>query len=321
MSFRDAKSVWMNGEVVPWTKANIHVSSHTLHYGSGVFEGVRCYATDEGPAVFRLEDHINRLFASAHAYGIDIPYSRGELGAAVCQTIAANELESCYARPIVFFGSATLSLNPRSCPVEAAVLAWPWNDMLGAHAAERGVRISVSSWRKFGQEMMPTTAKACGQYVNSILAVREAAGRGYDEALLLNSDGAIAEGAGENLFLVRDGVVHTNDERHCILMGITRDSIITIARDLGYGVATSALTVDDLMTADEAFFSGTAAEVAPIREVDGVPVGKAFPGPVTRAVQRAFFDATRARAPRYRRWLHFVDECTFAGAATAVPCI
>ena len=321
MSFDEVSFVWMNGEVVPWRKANIHVSSHALHYGSGVFEGIRCYATPEGPAVFRGEEHVNRLFASAEVYGIEVPYSRGEVGAAICQTIAANDFRGCYVRPIVFFGSSTLGLNPRACPVEVAVLAWPWNDMLGEHAVESGVRVTVSPWRKFHGRMMPTTAKACGQYLNSILAVRDAAGRGFDEALLLNGDGAIAEGAGENLFVVRGGALYTNDERHSILMGITRDSVIAIARELGFPVVMGEMSLDDLESADEAFFSGTAAEITPVCEVDGAAIGSGRPGMVTRAIQKVFFEATRGAVRRYRQWLHFVDECTFAGAASAVPCI
>jgi len=321
MSFDEVKTVWMGGELVSWSKANVHVSAHALHYGSGVFEGIRCYATPEGPAVFRLEDHVDRLFASARVHGIDIPFTRGELGAAVCQTIEANHFSSCYVRPIVFFGSATLSLNPRSCPVETAVIAFPWPAMLGDDALERGVRVTVSPWRKFSSAMMPTTAKACGQYVNSILATRDAADRGYDEALLLDAGGGVAEGSGENLFVVLDGVVQTNDDRHSILMGITRDAIIEIARDLGYPVETRALTVEDLLVADEAFFTGTAAEVTPIAEVDGVKIGKGRPGEITREIQRAFFKATSSESKRYRKWLHFVDECTFAGAYSAMPCI
>ena len=321
MSFDEVKFVWLGGELVPWEKANIHVSSHGLHYGSGVFEGIRCYATDRGPAVFRLDDHINRLFESARAYDMTIPYSRREVAAAVCQTIEANEFDSCYVRPIAFFGSKTLSLNPRLCPVDVAVLAFPWPAMLGEEAHEQGVRITVSSWRKFSSEMMPTTAKACGQYVNSILAVRDAMDRGYDEALLLDADGRLAEGSGENLFVVRDGVVATNDDRHPILMGITRDSVIHIARDLGYAVETRALTTDDLVAADEAFFSGTAAEVTPIREVDGVAIGNGARGPVTTRIQAVFNNAAGGRAINYRQWLHFVDDCTFAGAYSAMPCI
>jgi branched-chain amino acid aminotransferase len=321
MQFDEVKTVWKDGELLPWAAANVHVSSHALHYGSGVFEGIRCYATDRGPAVFRLEEHVNRLFASAFAHGIEIPYTPNELGAAVCQTIAANEFESCYVRPIVFFGSATLSLNPRSCPVEVAVLAWPWPAMHGEHAFQRGIRTTVSPWRKFSAQMMPTTAKACGQYVNSVLAVRDAMSRGYDEALLLDAQGGIAEGAGENLFVVRDGVVATNDERHPILMGITRDAVIHIARDLGFQVETRPLTVDEVLTADEAFFTGTAAEVTAIAEIDDTTIGNGRPGKVTREIQQAFAKATQGRAYRDRRWLHFVDDCTFAGAYSALPCI
>ncbi|MGZ5492268.1 MAG: branched-chain-amino-acid transaminase, partial [Thermoanaerobaculia bacterium] len=221
----------------------------------------------------------------------------------------------------VFFGSGTLSLNPRSCPVEAAVIAFPWPAMLGEGALDRGVRITVSPWRKFSAAMMPTTAKACGQYVNSILAARDAADRGYDEALLLDAAGGVAEGSGENLFVVLDGVVQTNDDRHSILMGITRDAVLEMARDLGYPVETRALTLEDVLVADEAFFTGTAAEVTPIAEVDGVKIGKGRPGEITREIQRAFFKATSGESKRYRKWLHLVDECTFAGAYSAVPCI
>lgn len=321
MSFADVNTVWMNGELLPWSSANVHVSAHALHYGSGVFEGIRCYATPDGHAVFRLGDHIERLFASAHAHGINIPFTRGELGAAVCQTIEANRFTSCYVRPIVFFGSSSLSLHPRSCPVEAAVIAFPWPAMLGENALDRGVRITVSPWRKFSAVMMPTTAKACGQYVNSVLAVRDAEGRGFDEALLLDAGGGVAEGSGENLFVVHDGVVQTNDQRHSILMGITRDAVLEIAHDLGYPVETRELTLEDLRAPDEAFFTGTAAEVTPIAEIDGERIGSGRPGQITREIQRAFFKATSAQSPRYRKWLHFVDDCTFAGAYSAMPCI
>lgn len=321
MSFDEVKFVWMDGEVVPWWRANVHVSAHALHYGSGVFEGIRCYETADGPAVFRLDDHVERLYESARIHRIDIPYTRGELGAAVCQAIEANGFASCYVRPIVFFGSASLSLNPQSCPVHAAVIAFPWPAMLGDHTFERGARITVSPWRKFSAAMIPTNAKASGQYVNSILATREASRRGFDEALLLDAAGGVAEGAGENLFVVLDGVVLTNDDRNSILMGITRDSVIAIARDLGYRVEMRPLTVDDLLAADEAFFTGTAAEVTPVTEVDGTTVGDGSPGEITRAIRRLYAHAATGLATRYRGWLHFVDDCTFAGATSAVPCI
>jgi branched-chain amino acid aminotransferase len=321
MSFDEVKFLWMDGELVPWWKANVHVSSHALHYGSGVFEGIRCYETDSGPALFRVDEHLDRLFASARQHGIKIPFKRSEIGAAVCQTIEANAFANCYVRPIVFFGSATLSLNPRPCPVHTAVMAFPWPAMLGEHAFDRGARITISPWRKFDSAMMPTAAKACGQYVNSILATRDAVDRGFDEALLLDADGGVAEGAGENLFVVLDGVVQTNDHRHSILMGITRDSVMQIARDLGYPVETRPLSVEDLIVADEAFFTGTAAEVTPIAEVDGTEIGKGRPGEITRQIQRAYWNTVTGRSTRYRRWLHFVADCTFAGAYSAVPCI
>ena len=321
MTFDQVKWVWMNGEIVPWSKANIHVSTHTLHYGTGIFEGVRCYDTARGPAVFRLDEHLDRLFASAELHGVKMPYLRNELGAAVCQVIDANRFMSCYIRPIVFFGSGALSLDPRRCPVEVAILAWPWAPLLGEDGLEQGVRVTVSPWRKFHPQMMPTTAKATGQYINSVLAVRDATDRGYDEALLLNAEGGVAEGAGENLFIVRDGKIRTNDARHSVLMGITRDSVMVMARDLGYEVEEDALRLDELGHADEAFFTGTAAEVTPIREVDGMPIGRGQPGEVTRSVQRAFFSAVKGESPRYGKWLHFVDECWLTGAYSALPCI
>src|SRR5882724_2850935 len=282
MSFEQSKWVWMNGELVQWANATVHVSVHGLHYGSGVFEGLRCYETVDGPAVFRLEAHLERLFASAQVYGIEIAYSLDELAAAVRSLIERNEFRSCYIRPICFYGSDGLGLHPRNCPVEVVILAWPWAPYLGSEGLENGVRVTVSPWLKFHSQMLPTTAKACGQYLNSILAVRDAVARGFDEALLLDTDGHIAEGSGENLFLVRDGRLVTNDERHSILLGITREVVMQIARDLGYRVETRALRLDDLLNADEAFFTGTAAEVTPIREVDGVPINDGRRGPVTR---------------------------------------
>src|SRR5215208_6145646 len=242
MTFDSAKWVWMNGGCVRWDEATVHVSAHALHYGSGVFEGVRCYETDEGPAVFRLDAHLERLYYSASVYRMEIPYTRDELEEAVCEVVGRNEFRSCYVRPICFYGSRSLGVHPRDCPVEVSVMAWPWADYLGEQGQEEGVRVTVSPWLKFDSRMMPTTAKACGQYLNSILAARDAASRGFAEALLLDSEGRIAEGSGENLFVVKDGRLHTNDERHPILLGITRDAVIQIARGLGLEVETRALT-------------------------------------------------------------------------------
>jgi len=312
MTFDQTRWVWRNGEIIPWRDANTHVSAHALHYGSGVFEGMRCYETADGPAIFCLEAHLERLYNSASVYGIEIPYTSAELTAAICDCIQRNEFSSCYVRPLCYYGSSTLGLHPAKCPVEVVILTWPWAAYLGAESLERGVRVTISPWRKFHSQMMPTTAKACGQYVNSILAVRDAVGRGFDEALLLDTDGHLAEGSGENLFIVRDRKLLTNDERHSILLGITRQVVMQIAAELGYRVETRALRPDDLLGADEAFFTGTAAEVTPICEVDGVPVKTGRRGPVTRRIQETFFAVTAGRDSRYKHWLHPVGQCVMS---------
>ena len=298
----------MNGDLIPWANATMHVSAHALHYGSGVFEGLRCYETADGPAVFRMEAHLDRLFASAQVYGIEIPYALDELAEAIRRLVDRNEFTSCYVRPICFYGSDGLGLHPRNCPVEVVILAWPWGSYLGSEGIENGIRATVSPWLKFHSQMMPTTAKACGQYLNSILAVRDAVARGFDEALLLDAYGYVAEGSGENLFIVLDGKLFTNEERHSILMGVTRDAVIEIARDLGYPVETRAIRLDDLLKADEAFLTGTAAELTPIREVDGTIIGEGTRGPITERIQETFFAATQGRESRYRHWLQAVKE-------------
>lgn len=308
MAFDETQWVWMNGSMIRWQDANLHVSSHSLHYGSGVFEGIRCYETADGPAIFRLGPHLDRFYASAAAYGMTIPYGPEQLEEGICDTIRGNGFRSCYIRPICYHGSASLSVHPGNCPVELVILTWPWAAYLGTEGLQSGVRLTVSSWRKFRSHMMPTTAKACGQYVNSVLAVREAVARGYDEALLLDADGSIAEGSGENLFIIRDGGLITNDEQSSILLGVTRDAVMQLARDLGYPVEVGTLRLDDLLSSDEAFLTGTAAEVTPIREVDGATIGSGSPGPVTRRLQEAFFAATSGRDSRYNSWLRFVSE-------------
>jgi branched-chain amino acid aminotransferase len=308
MTFSESKWVWMDGHVIPWQNATTHVSAHALHYGSGVFEGMRCYETSDGPAVFRLDAHLERLYASAEIHGITIPFTREELADGVDEIVSLNNFRSCYVRPICYLGSGSLGVHPGNNPVEVVILAWPWAPYLGAEGLKQGVRVTVSPWRKFESRMMPTIAKACGQYLNSMLAVRDAVNRGFAEALLLDSEGHLAEGSGENLFIVRDGKLLTNDERHSILLGITRDAVLTIARDLGYQIEVRALELEDLLLADEAFFTGTAAEVTPIREVDGTAIGKRTPGLVTEEIQRVFFDATSGRDQRYRGWLHRIDS-------------
>jgi len=308
MGFEKSEWVWMNGEIKRWADATVHVSAHALHYGSGVFEGMRCYETANGPAVFQMGPHLHRLYASAAVYGIDVPYGSAELEEAIRAVIVRNGFADCYVRPICFYGSSSLSVNPRTCPVETAIFAWPWGAYLGAEGVERGVRVTVSPWMKFHSSMMPTTAKACGQYLNSMLAVRDAHSRGFDEAILLDADGNIAEGSGENLFVLRGGRLLTNDEDSSILLGVTRGVVIKLAQDLGYPVDVTTLRLEDLRGADEAFFTGTAVEVTPIREIDGEPIGSGCRGPVTERLQQAFWAAASGRDLRYRAWLDPVAE-------------
>jgi branched-chain amino acid aminotransferase len=312
MSFADVKFIWKDGEIIPWANATVHISAHALHYGSGVFEGIRCYETAEGPAVFRLREHLERFHASAKTYGFEIPFSNAELTDAVNDLIGVNGLTSCYVRPIAFRGSGSLSVHPGKCPVETAIMVWPWGAYLGSDGLENGIRVTVSPWRKFHSSMMPTTAKACGQYLNSILAVQDAFARGFDEALLLDNGDRLAEGSGENLFVIRDKTIYTNEADDSILMGITRDAVMIIARDCGFNVVTTSLELDHLLNADEAFFTGTAAEITPIREVDGQRIGNGRCGPITAELQEKFFDAVHGRDDRYAKWMHPVGATVTA---------
>ncbi len=312
MSFENIKWIWKNGEIIPWADATVHVSAHGLHYGSGVFEGIRCYETESGPALFRLEEHLERFYKSAAVYNFKIPYTIEELSDAICELISLNEFKSCYVRPICYLGSASLGVFPGNCPVEAAIMAWGWSTYLGAEGLENGVRVTVSPWRKFHSSMMPTTAKACGQYLNSILAVSDAFARGFDEAILLDIDGRLAEGSGENLFVVKDEKINTNKAADSILMGITRDAVFEIAKELGYTVETKSLELGDLLNADEAFFTGTAVEITPIREVDNQIIGAGKRGIITEKIQKTFFDAVAGRDSRFLKWLHPVEQLTAA---------
>jgi len=257
MSFEKTNWVWQNGEFLRWSEAKIHSSSFGLHYGAGVFEGIRCYETTDGPAIFRLKEHIDRLYCSAEVYQLDIPYTREELNEAIRETIRRNEFKSCYIRPTAYFDSGSLGIRA-ICPVGINILTWEWPNDFGAEKLTGGMRVTVSPYKKFHSSMIPTTAKATGNYLNSILAVREAASRGYDEAILLDMRGNLAEGAVENIFLVKNSRVLTNDQDSSILLGITRASVIQIARDLGYEVEVRALKLDELLDADEAFLTGTA---------------------------------------------------------------
>jgi branched-chain amino acid aminotransferase len=314
MSLERTKWVWHNGQHVLSEEAAIHPAAFGLHYGTGVFEGIRAYDTEEGPAVFRLKEHLDRLFASARVYDLEIPYSREQLSEAICENIDLNNFKDCYIRPIVYFDSGNLGIRA-VCPVSVTILAWEWNEFLSAEKRSKGMRVTISPWTKFHSSMMPTTAKSSGQYLNSILAAREAASRGYDEAILLDMYGNLAEGAVENIFLVRDGRLLTNDEKSSILLGITRASVIEIARNLGYEVEIRALNLDDLFDADEAFFSGTAIEITPIREVDSRIIGRGGRGPITEEIQKTFFEIVTGRNESYRHWLHLVSEEVEAGVA------
>lgn len=302
---QEAEKIWMNGTLVDWADARVHVLSHGLHYGSSVFEGIRAYDADGGTAVFRLDDHLARLERSAAMYYMPLPYSREELRAAVHQVIAANGLGGCYIRPIALRGYGVMGLFPLEAPVDVAVAAWEWGAYLGEESLRTGIRAKIASWRRIGSTTIPATAKAGGQYLNSILAKIETHKAGYEEALLLNEAGYVADGSGENLFIVRDGVLVTPPLQASILEGITRASIIQLAADEGIPVVEREVARAELYTADEVFVTGTAAEVCPVREVDDHPIGA--PGPVTRRLQDRFFAAVAGRDPRSAEWLDHVE--------------
>ena len=287
---QETEKIWMNGELVDWADAKIHIGTHALHYGSGVFEGVRCYDTPRGPAVFRLGDHFQRLHNSAQLLYMQIPYSVAELTDACNDLLAANALPECYIRPIAFYGYGQLGVAARDNPVEVAIMSWPWGAYLGDDALRNGIRAKISSWQRIGANVIPHVSKATGVYINSLLAVTEANNAGYDEAILLTGEGTVADGSGENIFVVRDGVLYTPDLATGILPGITRNSIIELADDLGYSVVEKALIRSDLYLADEVFMCGTAAEVTPLRSIDDHEIGV---GEVTRAIQNAYLDTVR----------------------------
>lgn len=309
MSFADmdVDTIWYDGEFVDWDDATTHVLTHALHYGTAVFEGIRCYDTEAGPAVFRLDAHLERLYRSGDPIGIEISHELETLRDAVISLIDRQDLKSCYIRPLVFYGYDSLGINPEGCPVETVIACWPWGAYLGEEAHEQGVDVMVSSWRKYPSSAIPTTAKTTGPYVNGLLAGEEARSNGYHEALLLNERGTVAEGPGENLFLVRDGRLYTPAIAEDILDGITRNTIIQIARDLGYPVETDVtIGRGELYTADELFFCGTAVEVTPIRSVDDIEIGDGGRGPVTDEIQSMFFDVVNRRTDAYDEWFTYV---------------
>jgi branched-chain amino acid aminotransferase len=301
---RHAPWVWVNGGFVRSEDLRVHYFAHALHYGSGVFEGIRCYETAKGPAVFRLRDHMERLLHSARFYGLRIEASAAALCEAALETVRKNGLTNCYIRPLAFFGEGTIHLTPSSrCPTEVLIAARPLGAYLGDDGLANGVKVTISSWRKFDRSMLPPTVKGCGHYMNSILAAQEAAARGASEAILLNADGTVAEATGENVFHVKGGVLTTNGDPSNILPGITRDSVLTLAVDLGVPSVVRPFRPDDLFAADEVFMTGTAAEVTPVAAIDGRVLPARAADGITARLQRAYFNCVRGRDPRYERWL------------------
>lgn len=308
MPITPTNKIWMDGEFVDWDEAKIHVLTHSLHYGSGVFEGVRAYKTPQGPAIFRLRQHTERLLASAKVLMMEVPFSLNELIQAQVEVVRVNNLtDGCYLRPLVYLGYGEMGLNPLPCSVNVSVAAWPWGAYLGDDGLNNGVKMKISSWHRHDPNAVPTAAKITGAYVNSSLAKVEALKAGYDEAIMLGSDGRISECTGENLFIVQDGVIITPPSSEAsALRGITQASVIEIAKDLGYEIRYEALIRTDLYLAEEAFLTGTAAEVVPISSVDDRPVGDGTPGPISKRIQEAYFQAVRGEAPRYAKWLTHV---------------
>ncbi|HEX3702911.1 MAG TPA: branched-chain amino acid transaminase [Vicinamibacterales bacterium] len=306
MSFPGTGKIWMNGTLVAWKDATIHVATHAVHYGSAVFEGARCYATPKGSACFRLDAHMRRLQQSAKIYRMEYPLDQRGWEGAVLDTIRANEMKSCYVRPIVYRGYEALGVNPFPCPVDASIMVWDWGTYLGQDALENGVDVKISTWARMAPNTLPAMAKSAANYANSALIKMEAVTEGYSEGIALDVFGNVSEGSGQNIFIVRDGAIYTPSLGSSILGGITRDSIMTIARDLGFAVSETTLPRESLYLADEVFVVGTAAEVTPIRSVDKIQVGAGRRGPVTEAVQRAFFDVINGETPDTHGWLTYV---------------
>ena len=309
MSFEemDVDTIWMDGEFVDWADAQVHVLTHALHYGTGVFEGARCYDTENGPALFRWPEHVERLFDSCKPYEMEIDHTPEEITEATVELIRRQDLKSCYIRPLAFYGYHSLGVSPGDCPTKTAIAVWPWGAYLGEEALENGVDVMVSSWRKHASSQIPTNAKTTGLYVNSMLAGEEARRNGCVEAIVLNKEGTVAEGPGENVFLVRDGETYTPGLSESILEGITRDTTITLAEERGYTVHDNvSISRGELYTADELFFTGSAAEVTPIKQVDNVEIGSGTRGPVTEDIQSAFFDLVKGRTDDHEEWFHYV---------------
>ncbi len=306
MSDRDGV-IWFDGKMVPWREANVHVLTHTLHYGMGVFEGVRAYETDKGPAIFRLKEHTDRLFNSAKIMNMKIPFSKEEITQAQLAAVRDNNLDSAYLRPMCFYGSEGMGLRADNLKTHAIVAAWEWGSYLGADNMNNGIRIKTSSFTRHHVNISMCKSKANGHYINSMLALQEAITDGYDEALLLDVEGFVAEGSGENIFIISGGVIYTPDLTSA-LNGITRNTIMALANDLGYEVIEKRITRDEVYIADEAFFSGTAAEVTPIRELDNRPIGSGTRGPITEKLQSLYFDIVQGKVDKYKDWLTYVNQ-------------
>jgi branched-chain amino acid aminotransferase len=315
MAFSGTGKVWMNGHLVDWKDANIHIATHVVHYGSGVFEGARCYDTKSGPACFRLDEHVRRLMESARIYRMEPPFEAAAIRAAILETIRANGFSACYIRPIIYRGYEALGVNPFPCPVDVAILLWEWPAMFTTEALEQGIDVKVSTWTRIAPNTLPALAKSVANYANSQLIKMEALVEGYSEAIALDQSGLISEGSGQNLFLARDGVLYTPPTSSSVLGGITRDAVMTIAREQGAEIREQALPREMLYLADEAFFVGTAVEVTPIRSVDKIKVGKGSRGPITEAIQSRFFDIVRGETPDKYGWLTRVETKAAAGAA------
>ena len=306
MGFSGTGKIWMNGKLVEWKDATIHIASHVIHYGSGVFEGARCYATPKGSACFRVDEHLVRLQHSAKIYRMEYPLDLSGWREAVLQVIRENKMKACYIRPIVYRGYDTLGVNPLANPVDAAIMVWEWGAYLGAGALEDGVDVKVSSWNRMAPNTLPAMAKSTANYANSALIKMEALADGYAEGIALDVHGNVSEGSGQNVFMIRDGVIYTPPLASSVLAGITRDSVVTLARDLGFTVVESNIPREALYVADEVFFTGTAAEVSPVRSIDKIKVGQGRRGPVTEALQRAFFDYINGEVPDSHNWLTYV---------------
>src|SRR3954451_9613322 len=310
---QETKKIWMNGELVDWADATVHVGTHGLHYGSGVFEGIRAYETDRGTSVFRLTDHLDRLQRSAQLLYMEVPYSVEEMRTATWDLLGANELPSCYLRPIAFYGYGELGVSSKGNPVDVVIMSWTWGAYLGEGGRRNGIRAKVSSWQRVGPNVIPHAAKATGVYINSMLAVGEANRAGYDEAILLTADGYIADGSGESIFVIKNVVIYTPDLSASILVGITRDTVIQMAQDLGHTVVEKPLIRTDLYLADEVFMVGTAAEVTPIREIDDQVIGP--PGRVTTAIQKSYLDTVKGKSERWAHWLQYANPSPGTSAA------